>query len=323
MNRRVFIGAFGCATLSRALAALAQQPKKVARIGFLAPGSAATVAGFLDELKAELRDQGYADAVIEPALGGTRDALQQAAAELVRSKVDMIIAWSTPAVIAAKRATGAIPIVMVGTADPIGAGLVESLAHPGGNVTGTTNLARDLSGKILDLMLQIMPGARRLGILLNPSNEAAALQLRDTEVAAHALGLELHIAHAVTADDLARAVERLVGQGASALVVLPDPLFAAERVGLADLALANRLPTACSRRENAEAGALFSYGPNLRGQFRRAAVYAAKILGGSRPTDLPVEQPTRLEFVVNLKTAAALGVSMPPSLLARADEVIE
>ena len=326
MRRREFmqLALVPLATVVRPRLASAQA--RTARIGLLAPGSSATTAEFVQELKAGLREHGLVDGEnvrLEPAFGETHQALDDLAVQLVRSNVSLIIAWSTPAVAAAKRATGTIPIVMVGIADPIGARLVESLARPGGNVTGTTNLSRDLGGKILDFLLQIVPQVRRLGILLNPSNEAASLQLRDTEVAAHALGLELHVAHAATASDLGTAVEKLVAERASALVVLADPLFAAERARLAELALAHRLPSAFSRRENAQAGALLSYGPNLGAQFRRAAGYAAKILRGAAPADLPVEQPTHLELVLNLRTAKALQLSIPPSLLIRADEVIE
>src|SRR5215211_7451793 len=233
---------------------LASAQARTARIGLLAPGSSATTAEFVQELKVGLREQGLVDGEnvrLEPAFGETHQALDDLAVQLVRSNVNLIIAWSTPAVAAAKRATGTVPIVMVGIADPIGARLVESLARPGGNVTGTTNLSRDLGGKILDFLLQIVPQVRRLGILLNPSNEAASLQLRDTEVAAHALGLELHVAHSATASDLGTAVEKLVAERASALVVLPDPLYAAERARLAELALAHRLPSAFSPGERA------------------------------------------------------------------------
>jgi hypothetical protein len=180
---------------------------------------------------------------IEPAFDETHQALDDVAVGLARSNVDLIVAWSTPAVAAAKRATGTIPIVMIGIADPIGAKLVESLPRPGENVTGTTNLARDLSGKILDLLLQIVLNVLRLGILLNPSNEAAPLQFGDTEVAAHGLGLQLHVARAAGADDLGASFEKLVGERVSALVVLADPLFAAERARLAELALSHRLPS--------------------------------------------------------------------------------
>jgi putative tryptophan/tyrosine transport system substrate-binding protein len=296
------------------------------RIGFLARGPTVVAAEFFDELRVGLREQGFVDGEnvrLEVVYGETRPALDEAAARFVQSNVNVIIAWSTPAVAAAKRATSTIPIVMVGIADPVGSKLVESLARPGGNVTGSTNLARDLSGKILDFLLQIVPQTRRLGVLLNPSNEAAPLQLRDTEVAAHTLALEIRLAHAVTRDDLPRAVEKLVGERVAALVVLPDPLFAAERLYLAELALANRLPSAFSRRENADAGGLFSYGPNLKDQFRSAARYAARLLRGAVPADLPVEQPTHLEFIINLKTAKALGLDIPASFLLRADEVIE
>src|SRR4051794_2275821 len=326
MRRRVFMTAFTAALATAGAACPASSQTRTPRIGLLAPGSSTTAAEFVQELKAGLREHGFVDGEnvrLEPAFGNTHQALDELAVQLVRFDVSVIIAWSTPAAAAAKRATRTIPIVMVGIADPIGAKLVESLARPGGNVTGTTNLARDLSGKILDFVLQIVPQVRRLGIILNPSNEAAPLQLRDTEVAAHSLGLELHVARAATGSELTAALENLAGQRVSALVVLADPLLAAERVRLAELALAHRLPSAFSRRENAHAGALLSYGPNLGAQFRGAAGYAAKILRGAAPSDLPVEQPTHLELVLNLRTAKALELSIPPSLLIPADEVIE
>jgi putative ABC transport system substrate-binding protein len=312
--------------------ALAMRPLKLdaqsapRRIGFVAPVSAATAADFIDELRGGLREHGFVDGVaikIESALGATPEALDQAVAHLVRSHVDVIVAWSTPAVTAAKRATTTIPIVMVGIADPVGSKFVDSLARPGGNITGSTNLSRDLSGKVLDILRQIVPGQQRLGILLNATNAAAALQLRDTEVAAHTLGLQLHLADAVSADTLASALNKLVAFGVTAVVVMPDPLFTSERTRIAELMLANGLPSAFARRENAVAGGLFSYGPNLKGQFRGAAGQTAKLLRGAAPADLPVEQPTSLELAINLKTARALGLTVPHSLLITADEVIE
>jgi putative tryptophan/tyrosine transport system substrate-binding protein len=326
MKRRDFLHGSIAATAAIVPPGLALGQTNPLRIGVLAPGPSKAAADFIDELKAGLREDGFIDGEnvrLETAFGQTHGTLDDAAAQLLRSNVSLIVAWSTPAVGAAKRATSTKPIVMVGIADPIGAKLVDSLARPGGNVTGTTNLSRDLSGKVLDFLLQVIPHVRRLGVLLNPSNDAAALQLRDTEVAAHTLGLELYIAHATKVDELEAAIEQLTRQRVSAFVVLPDPLFTAERSHLAQIALAYRLPSAFSRRENSEAGALLSYGPNLRSQFRRAAAFAAKILRGAVPSELPVEQPTHLELVLNLKTAKALDLTIPPSLLIRADDVIE
>jgi putative tryptophan/tyrosine transport system substrate-binding protein len=326
VRRREFI--IRVAVVAAALTApnLARSQTSIARIGVLAPGPSAAATDFIDELKAGLREAGLVDGEnlhLDAVFGQTHEGLDAAAAQLIGLNVTLIVAWSTPAVAAAKRATSTKPIVMVGIADPIGAKLVDSLARPGGNVTGTTNLSRDLGGKVLDFLLQIVPQVRRLGVLLNPSNEAAALQLRDTEVAAQMLGLELYIARATKVDDLEPAIKQLTVQRVSALVVLADPLFTAARSHIAEIALAHRLPSAFSRRENAEAGALLSYGPSLRSQFRRAAAYAAKILRGAAPSELPVEQPTHLELVLNLRTAKALDLTIPHSLLIRADEVIE
>src|SRR3954454_12234688 len=327
MRRRDFagllLGAAAAGTISPG--STSAQPR-MRRIGFLAPASDTVADGFVEELKAGLREQGLIVGEhirIELALAETSEGLGQAADELVRSRPDLIVAWSSPAGRAVQRLTNALPVVMVGIADPVGSRFVASLARPGGNITGSTNLSRDLSGKILDFLLQIVPQMRRVGILLNPSNEAATLQLRDTEVAAHTLGLELHIDEAVTPDGLVEAMSKRAQQRVASLVGLADPLFTTERARLADLALAHRLRSAFARRENAEAGALIAYGPNLKGQFRRAAGYAVKLLNGALPADLPVEQPTHLELIVNLKTAKMLDLIIPPSLLVRADEVIE
>jgi putative tryptophan/tyrosine transport system substrate-binding protein len=327
MRRRDFAGLLlGAAAAGTMTSSSSSAQPRTRRIGFLTPASATVAEGFVEELRAGLREQGLTDGEhvrVEVRVGDTPEALQEAAEELVRSRPDLIVAWSSPAVRAVQRLTTTVPIVMVGIADPVGSRFVASLARPGGNITGSTNLSRDLSGKILDFLLQIVPQMRRVGILLNPSNEAATLQLRDTEVAAHTLGLELHLAEAVAPDGLVEAISKLAQQRVTALVGLADPLFTTERARLADLGLVHRLPSAFARRENAEAGALIAYGPNLKGQFRRAAGYTVKLLSGAVPVDLPVEQPTHLELVLNLKTARLLDLAIPPSLLVRADEVIE
>jgi putative ABC transport system substrate-binding protein len=248
----------------------------------------------------------------------------QVATELVRSGVDLIVAWATPAAIAAHRATATIPIVIVSVADPVGAGVVASLARPGGNVTGMSNMATDLSRKLVQLLIEIVPSMKRVGVVRNPNNPGVATSsMRDTAEAVRALGLQIEVVDAEFADDYERAFARLGALGVGGVVLLPDPALVTHRVRIAELAQKTRLPTVFQRRENVEAGGLLSYGSNLTDQLRYAALFVDRILKGARPAELPIEQPTRFILAVNLKTAKVLGLDLPPTLLARADEVIE
>lgn len=304
----------------------AQQAGRAVRIGFLSTSPPDGSKEPLDAFVEALRKHGYSGgtSLIEHRWTvGPQDRLDTLASELVQGRVDLILAWGSPAIGAAKRATSKIPIVMVGVGDPLGAGFVQTLSRPGGNITGVSNISRDLSGKILGLLKEILPGATRIGVLRNPGNPSAKLLLAETERAAQFLGLRLHISDAREPRDLEAAFAAVGRERVVGLTVLADPMFISQRKPIADFALRTRLPTAFARRENVEAGGLISYGPNLTAQFRRAADYAHRILQGAAPGDLPVEEPTKLELVVNLGTARALGLTIPPSLLLRADQVIE
>ena len=254
---------------------------------------------------------------------GTFEQNPDMATELVRSKVDVIVAWTTPSVIAARRATSTIPIVMVGVGDPVGTGFVASLARPGGNITGVSNISSDLTGKQVELLIEIVPGMNHVGLVANLKNPGVAFQLRETEKAFHALGLQFEFVEASVPDEFDRAFARLSANDVKGVVLLADPSLIEHGRRIAKLAQEARVPTVFQRRENVEAGGLLSYGPNLNGQFREVAVYVDKLLKGAKPADLPVELPTKFELVINLKTAKALGLNVPPTLITRADEVIE
>jgi putative tryptophan/tyrosine transport system substrate-binding protein len=244
------------------------------------------------------------------------------ASEFVRLNVDVIVTSSTPPVIAAKRATAVIPIVSALMGDPVGSGLVASLARPGGNVTGLSNQVSEIAGKRVDLLREVVPGFRGLAFLGNLSNPGIVMEKVEVQAAARALGLDVITLEIQQPEDIAPAFEVLKGR-AQALYVAGDPLVVVNMVHIITLAVAARLPAIYNQRLYVEAGGLTSYGPDYRGLFRRAADFVDKILRGAKPADLPVEQPTKFELVINLKTAKALGLTIPPTLLARADEVID
>jgi len=254
---------------------------------------------------------------------GKTEALSDLAADLVRLKVDVIVAVGTPATRAAKNATEMIPIVFTRIADPVALGFVASLARPSGNLTGVSVLTIDIAAKWLELLIEARPGVRRVGVFWDPTFPPAALQLREIEQAARVLNVELQPVEVRAAEAFEEAVRAVVGQGTQALIVVPALLFTEQRHRLAELAVQHRLPTMWYRREQVEAGGLMSYGTNFLDMYRRAATYVDKILKGAKPADLPVEQPIRFELIINLKTATALGLEIPPKLLALADEVIE
>ena len=253
---------------------------------------------------------------------GRNERFAEIAAEFVRLKVDVIVTAGTAAVVATKQATAVIPTVFAVAGDPVGTGLVASLAQPGGNVTGLSNQATDTVGKRLELLRQAVPGLRRLVILANVRSPQGVLEMREVQAAARTLGLEVATSEIRRVEDIALAFDELKDR-ADALNVVADPLVSNNRILISTLALGARLPTIHGQRENVEVGGLMSYGPNYPDLFRRAADFADKILRGAKPADLPVQQPTKFEFVVNLKTAKALGLTVPPTLLAQADEVIE
>jgi putative ABC transport system substrate-binding protein len=323
MRRRDFLGVLGTAA-AWPLAAHAQQSPKVWRMGYLAAASPTATPALWTALLDGLRERGYIEG--QNLTIDARWAEQPSAAlaaELVNLKADVIVAWATPAVAAAKRATSTVPIVMVGIADPISPGFVASLAKPGGNITGTTNLARDLGGKLVELLLSVIPGTKHIAALRNPRNPAAALQYREVEVAANTLGLKLDGIDITNAEDIPRAFARMTRDGVGGALALADPLLIRQGRLIADRALTAKVPVIFARRESVEAGGLMSYGPSLRGQFRETAVYVDRILKGSKPAELPVEQPTRLELVINMRAAKALGLNVPLHLQQLADEVIE
>jgi putative ABC transport system substrate-binding protein len=324
MRRREFITLMGgAAAWSRS--ARAQQPSRVWRIGVL--GAAPPTPAMLGALRDGLRERGYLEgqnlSIDVRWLQGTSKQNPDVATELVRSGVDVIVAWTTPSVIAARRATSTIPIAMVSVADPVGNGLVASLARPGGNITGVSNISIDLAGKQVEMLIEIVPGINHVGVVANLKNPSVPLSLREAEKAIHALGLQFEVVEASVPDEFDRAFARLSADGVKGVVLIADGSLIEHGQRIAKLAQEARLPTAFQRRENVEAGGLLSYGPNLNGQFREVAVYVDKLLKGAKPAELPVGLPTKFELVISLKTAKALGLTVPPSLLARADEVIE
>jgi ABC-type uncharacterized transport system substrate-binding protein len=308
-------------------AADAQAPTKVPRVGYLSDESSSLGFATFEPMARGLRDLGYLagrDIVFEYRYAeGKTELLPALAAELVHLKVDVIVAVGTSATRAAKNATETIPIVFTRIADPVAMGFVASLARPSGNLTGVSVLTIDVAAKWLELLIEAMPGGRRVGVFWDPTFPPAALQLREIEQEARVLNVELHPVEVRAAEAFEAAVRAVVGQGTQALIVVPALLFTEQRHQLAALAVQHRLPTMWFRREHVEAGGLMSYGTNFSDMYRRAATYVGKILKGAKPADLPVEQPTKFELVLNLKTAQALGITMPPSLLILADEVIK
>jgi putative ABC transport system substrate-binding protein len=304
-----------------------QQTGKIPLLGYLEAGSASTSGNPLNSFRQGLRELGWIEGqniTIEYRWAeGRFDRLPELAADLVRLRVDVIVATGDPVIRAAKQATGTIPIVMTAVGDPIGAGFVASLARPGGNITGVSNLAVELTGKWLEMLKEVAPKVSQVAILRNAANGTHALFWQEAQAAAQKLGVKVQSYEVRTASDLEGAFTAMTDKRAGAVVVLPDPLVVGERERIADLAAKSRLPAIYTFRGQAEAGGLMSYGPSLQANFRRAATYVDKILKGARPADLPVEQPTRFEMVVNMKTAKALGLTFPQSILVRADQVIQ
>ena len=333
MRRIVLAVALAFSVLLAPLAADAQQAAgKVYRIGFLSVLGAptpSTPAGVLEAFRQGLRELGWVEGqniVIDYRFAeGRFDRLPDLAAELVRLKVDIIVAVATQGVAAAKNATETIPIVMIsGSADPVGLGFIASLARPGGNVTGLSySVGPEILGKGLELLMEIVPKVRRVAILSNPASPVQPLFIREVKVAARSLGVQLQLLEARGPNEFDGAFAAMAKERVGALLVVADSIFILHRTRLADLAARSRLPAAYGGRENVEAGGLMSYGPSVRDLFRRAATFVDKILKGAKPADLPVEQPTKFELVINLKTAKALGLTIPPSVLIRADEVIQ
>jgi ABC-type uncharacterized transport system substrate-binding protein len=325
MRRREFITLLGGAA-AWPLAARAQQAGRRPTVGFLGATTPSADGQRFAAFVQRLRELGWIEgrnvAIEVRWAQGLSERLAEIAAELVRLKVDVILTHTTPAVLAAKQATSLIPIVFATSGDPVGTGVVASLARPGGNVTGLSSQATDTVGKRLELLREVVPSLRRLAILANVGNPASVLQMREAQAAASTLGLIVEAAEIRRAEDIGSAFEALKGR-TDALNVVPDPLVNANRVRINTLALGARLPTMHNFREYVESAGLMSYGPNRSDAFRRAADLVDKILRGAKPGDIPVEQPTKFDLVINLTTAKALGLEVPPTLLARADEVIE
>jgi putative ABC transport system substrate-binding protein len=326
MRRREFITLLGGTAAAWPLAARAQQPGRLPTIGYLGPSTPGSdrqyTAAFLQRLRELGWIEGRTVAIEYRWAEERRERVAEIASELVRLKVDVIVTHGNATVIAAKQATS-IPIVFATAGDPVGTGLVASLARPGGNVSGLSLQQTDLSGKRVELLREVVPGLRRLAIMANVGNPAAALELGEVQAAARAFHLDVAAAEIRRTGEIAPAVEGLKGRAEALYVVGDAELVAANRVQINILAAGARLPTIFTNRENVELGGLMSYAPSFPDLYRRAADYVDKILRGAKPADLPVEQPTRFELVVNLNTAKALGLAIPPTLLARADEVIE
>jgi putative ABC transport system substrate-binding protein len=315
-------------TLAPLSTAAAQPPEKVPRIGFLGPRTRSDGGGYVDAFLQGLRDLGWVDGktiVIEYRWAeGKSDRVPDLVAELVRLKVDVILAGSSAVAVAAKNATGTIPIVMATGGDPVGLGLVASLARPGGNVTGLSfGVGTDTIGKGLELLKETVPKVRRVAVLSNPANQSHALAIDSVIGAARAMGVQLQFLKAGGPNEFDNAFAAMSRERAEALLVVLDPFFGFHRARLSDLAAKSRLPAMYGSREYSEAGGLMSYGADFRHNFRRSATYVDKILKGAKPADLPVEQPTKFELVINLKTAKALGLTIPQSVLVRADEIIQ
>ena len=330
MTRRRFAVrvALALALLVVPLAAAGQQAGKVPRIGVLWGGATAFGGRYVEAGRRALGELGYVegrDFNIEYRFGERKPgAVRALAAELVQLKVDVIVAAGDPAIDAARRATTTIPIVMVAAGDPVRSGLVASLARPGGNITGMTFLSRELAGKRLELLKEAVPTASRVAVLWNPDNPGGLVDFNATQAAAETLKLTLRSLEVRAASEFERAFKAMADEHVQAVIVLTDPVMSAlAGRPIADLAMKSRLPVMCELREFTESGALISYGPSLLAMTQRAATFVDKILKGAKPGDLPVEQPTKFELVINLKTAKALGATIPQSLLLRADHVIE
>jgi len=326
MTKKIILFALCSMLLAPSSAVAAQSAEKIPHVGFLDPTSRAVSNARIESFQQGLRKFGYIEGkniVIEYRFAdGKSELLQNFANELVRLNVDIIVTRAIPGAVAAKQATSKIPIVFVGVADAVAAGLVASLARPGGNITGLTSLAPELSGKRLELLREIVPKVSRVSVLRNPSNAGDPIIWKETEAAAQALGLELQSLQVRGAEDLENAFESAIKGHGQALMPLTDPLLQSHRKQIVDLAAKSRLPGIYPDSEYTESGGLMSYAANPLEFYSHAASYVDKILKGAKPADLPVEQPTKFELVINLKAAKQIGLTVPPNVLARADRVI-
>jgi putative tryptophan/tyrosine transport system substrate-binding protein len=330
LDRRRFLLTSLAGAVAAPLPVEAQRPGRVPRIGYLGYSSPALEARLVEAFRQGLRDLGYLEgqniAIEYRSAEGKLERLAALSAELVNLKVDIIVTLATPGALAGRQATTTIPIVVAAMADPARDGLVASLARPGGNITGSTFLGPELISKRLGLVKEIVPAASRMAVLWHPgvySERTMTDMLTQTTEGARRLGFQLQVVGAGSADDFDRAFSEITRGRADALVVFPSPMLYLEHRRIVDLAAKIRLPTVYPWREAVDAGGLIAYGANIFDLLRRAAIYVDKILKGAKPGDLPIEQPTKFDFVINLRTAKALGLTIPPSLLARADQVIE
>jgi putative ABC transport system substrate-binding protein len=321
------VRAMASALLIMSLAVEAQQTGNVPRIGYLVQNTAESNQHVLAAFRQELRDRGWIEnrnIVVEARYAdGSIERLPALVADLIRIRVDLIVTTSSGTTWAAKNATQSIPIVMAASADALGEGLVTSLAHPGGNITGLTFLAGpEIAGKQLQLLKEMVPAASRVAVLTNPTNRSHAARANEVKTAAQSLGLQLQVLEASSPDQLDNAFAVMKRERTEAFLVLTDSMFVGQRQRVAELAAGSMLPALYSQREFVDAGGLVSYGPSLLDMFRRAAIHVDKILRGAKPGDLPVEQPTKFELVISSRTARTLRLTIPQSLLRRADEVI-
>jgi putative ABC transport system substrate-binding protein len=304
-----------------------QQPGKVTRLGYVDAGSPASTGHRAQAFAEGLRDLGYVEgqnvAIEYRWAEGKLESLTALVAELVRLKVDVIVSSATPAIRFAKEQTTTIPIVMAGVTDPVGVGFVSSLSRPGGNITGLTHLAPDLTGKRLELLREVVPRLSRVAVLWNPNQPGQVFAYKESQVAAQTLRVTLISMEARNREEIERVLSSILKERGEALFELPDPLIFFNREFIAEFATKQRLPAMYSFREYVDAGGLMSYGTSFPDLFRRAATYVDKILKGAKPGELPVEQPTKFDLAINLKTAKQIGVTIPPNVLARADKVIK
>ncbi len=326
MNKKIYWLALGAMLFALCMPAEAQQPTKIPRIGYLSGSSPSTSPARRKAFQQGLRELGYVEGkniIIEWRFAEEKfDRLPALAAELVRLKVDIIVTAGPQATRPAKQATSTIPIVMAQDPDPIGDGFVASLARPGGNITGLSSLAPELSGKQLELMKEIVPKLSHVAVFGTSINPGNAQNLREVELAAKAFGVKLQYLDVLSPNDIETAFQAASKPRADAVLMLPGSVLVLRRAQLTDLAVKSRLPAIYPQTEFTEAGGLMYYGTNTPDLFRRAATYVDKILKGAKPGDLPVEQPTKFEFIINLKAAKQIGLTIPPNVLARADKVI-
>ena len=327
MRKKVIPLALSVLLLTVSFPATAQQPKKVPRIGVLLPNQPSVSPQLVKAFHQGLRELGYVEGrniVIESRFGeGKSDRYPDLAAELVQLRVDVIVTASTPAIEVVKNATSAIPIVMAASADPVGSGLIASLDHPGGNITGLTMLSPELSGKRLELLKETVPRISRVAILWNPTNRSSAVSWRESQLAAQGLKMQLQSIEVLGPNDFHNLSDALMKGRFQALNVVRDPLIGAHLKRVLEFTVKTRLPAIYETEEYVNAGGLMSYGTNHPDLYRRAAYFVDRILKGAKPADLPVEQPTKFEFVINLKTAKEIGVTMPPDVLMWANRVIK